>query len=298
VNARLLAAYHFALIMSAWCSTAVHADAKAWSLQWSAPAGCPTQAVVRQTIEIWLAQAIEPNDPSGIAVEARVQREPQGFVLALMLETPSGQAEEKLVAERCETLAGVVALKVALAADPGAWFEAAREEERRRWGVRLAAGVSQGLQPGAGPQLALTGFYRFTYVQLELGAGYGLPNEARYRDRPAIGASLDTLHAIARACALPDMGAVEFPICAGVDAGVMRGAGFGLRQTTTSVQPMLTLVVGPALRVPLGERVNAWFGLEALVPLVRPEYHVRNLDRLFVSERIAARVQLGAELNF
>lgn len=256
---------------------------------------------MRQTVQTWLAQAVEPNDARGIHIEAEVHETQAGFTLDLTLETPSGESQEQLLAERCETLAGVVALKVALAADPGAWFEAASDAERddaRPWGVRLSAGLSQGVQPGVGPQLALTGSWQLEPAALELGVGYGLPNEAHYPSHPEAGAKLDLFYGSARVCVLPNAGSVAFPICGGADVGVLRGEGFGLAQTSTSTQLFASLVIGPALRLPLSELVHLWLGLDALVPLVRPQYHVRNLDRLFRPEAIGARVQLGSELRF
>jgi hypothetical protein len=287
--------------LAGWLAPSAAAAGTSWSLEWSAPQGCPSEQTVRETVEAWLAQGVEANHARGIHVEAEVKQTARGFALELSLETPSGQSEEQLVAERCETLAGVVALKVALAADPGAWFEAASGESARRarpWGARLSAGLSQGLQPGVGPHLALTGSWQIGPAAFELGAGYGLPNEARYAAHPEIGAKLDLLYGSARACVLPNVGSLAFPICAGADVGVMRGQGFGLADTSTSAQSFASLVLGPALRWPLSELVHVWLGLDALVPLVRPQYHVRNLDRLFRPEPIGARVQLGSELRF
>lgn len=287
--------------LGSWLAPSTAAAAPAWSLEWSAPPDCPTERTVRETIGVWLAQAPLPNDARGIHIEAEVQRTERGYALELTLETPSGESQERLVAERCETLAGVVALKVALAADPGAWFETASNtslEDARPWGVRLSAGLSRGLQPGLGPHVALTGSWQLAPAALELGVGYALPNEAQYAAHPEIGAKLDLLYGSARACVLPNVGSLAFPICAGADVGVMRGQGFGLAETATSAQLFASLVIGPALRVPLTELVHVWLGLDALVPLVRPQYHVRNLDRLFRPEPIGARVQLGSELRF
>src|SRR5262245_42677092 len=98
----------------------VHADSTDWTLHWEAPNPCPSEQAVRRQVQHWLSQSLAPHDPRGMHVEARVERKPEGFTLDLTLTSPSGGGREQLVAEQCETLAGVVGLKVALAADPGA----------------------------------------------------------------------------------------------------------------------------------------------------------------------------------
>jgi hypothetical protein len=278
-----------------------HAEPRrTWSLRWQAPRECPTQQDVRSTVEHWLAQSVEPRDPSGIRVEATVQHQNGGFALDLLLVTPSSSGHEQLRAAQCATLAGVVALKVALVADPGAWFDRLASESSgdSAWLLRLTGGFGPGVLPGIGPMFQLSGGRRFSRVALELGIGYALPNDARYAGLPD-GAKIDVLYAGPRVCALPNMGTVEFPLCAGVEFGLMRGKGYGpdLTSVFTTTQMFGAIVIAPAVRWPLTKRLAAWFGVEALIAVLKPSFRLRNLDRLFAPEQIGAQVQIGAELR-
>src|SRR5688572_10209858 len=85
------------------------------SLTWRAPSPCPDAATVRRTIARWLGQESATVDFGAIQVVAVVRRQPVGWALDLTLVSPSGQARETLLADRCGTLVKVVALKVALA---------------------------------------------------------------------------------------------------------------------------------------------------------------------------------------
>jgi hypothetical protein len=269
------------------------------ALSWSAPASCPTQRDVRQTVSSWLAQSVEPSDTSRIRVAAAVSRESRGFVLDLRLVTASGTHREQLVAARCETLAGVVALKVALAADPGAAYVSRAAPERTvRWGLRLSGSIGSGVLPGLGPMVGLAGALHFGYLALELGAAYGFRAPVRYAALPSVGADLELFEASARLCVVPGLGTVELPICGGFSLGLMRGVGFGLPMTSDAAEPYGALTISPGVRWRLASMVHAMIGFEAWVAVDRPTFHVRNLERLYRPAQIAARAQLGVELRF
>jgi hypothetical protein len=51
------------------------------------------------------------------------------------------------------------------------------------------------------------------------------------------------------------------------------------------------------VRWPLTKWLAAWFGVEALIAVLKPSFRLRNLDRLFAPEQIGAQVQIGAELR-
>lgn len=254
---------------------------------------------MRATVSSWLAQSSEPKATSGIEVEAVVRKDARGFVLDLRLVTPGGRANEQLVAAGCETLAGVVALKVALAADPIAVLEArAQPSTTLRWGTRLSLGLGPGALPGLGLTLTAAGFLRYGSYSVELNAAYGFRQQVSYPERPTIGGKLDMLSVGARLCALPELGRIGFSVCAGPELGLLRGVGFGVPTVFETTDFYFALAIGPGLRWQIAGVVFAYLGVDAQLALARPRFHVRNLALLYQPEQLAARLHAGVELHF
>jgi hypothetical protein len=279
-----------------------HASDVTWSFSWSAPPPCPNQQAVRATVEAWLARSIEPIDTHGIRVHARVEPKPDGFALDLTLESRSGRTQEQMVAARCETLAGVVALKVALAADPGAGFIASQPQPKspaRRVGLslRAASGVMYGVLPSLGAVLGGAGSLRFAHVALELGATYAFPSEVHHHEVHSAGANVDLVSGSGRICLLQALAMLELLVCGGADAGRMRAHGFGLGSSRETREPWVALGFGPALRWPASRWFSGWFGVDALASIVRPTFQILNLGALYTPPAVGVRVQVGGELN-
>jgi hypothetical protein len=239
-------------------------------------------------------------------VIADVKHASAGYTLELLLESPTGSAREQLVAAKCETLAGVVALKVVLASDPGALFATmqpvpANARDKAEFALRVAGSAGPGVLPGAGPALELTGRLKLTWASVELGAGYGLRQDAYDRDYHEVGAALDLFFLSARFCALPRVAAaLEVPLCAGPDVGLMRGSGLGVQDARTWTAAWLAIAAGPGLRWYMTRWSALYTGISACVALARPTYRVQNLtpDRIYTPARFGARIQLGVEFGF
>ncbi|WP_181233084.1 hypothetical protein [Enhygromyxa salina] len=83
-------------------------------------------------------------------------------------------------------------------------------------------------------------------------------------------ARFDGFSIAARGCAVPWAGRVEFPICAGVEAGALRGRGTGTTLAPRDAGlPWAALLVGPGLRWVVHEHVALGLDLELLAPLTR-----------------------------
>ena len=280
-----------------------HADEASLVLDWEAPWSCPSERAVRRTVHDWLAQARKPQSTRGIRVRASVQKEADGFTLDLRLEMPGGSGREQLHAVKCETLVGVVALKIALLADPDALLRAPPPPQPHReaefWGLRLVTALGPGPLPGLGPFLELAASRRFGFTAIDLGVGYGFPNTIRYSGLEA-GARVDLFYARPRFCVLPNLNAVDLPICLGVDLGLMRARGLGrdLDDVFTSKQFYAAAALGAALRWPKTGWIAGWIGGEALFSLVRPDFYARNLGSLYAPDPFGGRVQAGVECRF
>lgn len=283
-------------------SAAARADDASWTLDWDAPWSCPSERAVRKTVHAWLERAVERKNTRGIRVQASVRKETSGFTLDLRLATAGSSGRELLRAAKCETLVGVVALKVALLAAPGALFdttELRRDRSDESWGLAVATALGMGSLPGLGPFLELSASRNFPYTALELGVGYGFGNVARY---PAIraGAKLDLFYLRPRFCARPHLPGIELRICGGVEVGLLRGQGFGpeLSDTFEARRPHGLVSLGAAVRWPETGLMAAWIAADALISVVRSSFYVRDLERLYAPDRFGARVQVGVACRF
>jgi hypothetical protein len=260
-------------------------------------------------IASWLGQRAADLDLGSVRVRANVSRQDESFSLDLVLESPAGSGRERLSARHCETLAKTVALKVALAVDPAAALASVEPRPKPTneprppaapsvgGGLRAVGGIALGPLPGATAATLLVGSLRSGDFRFELGGGYWFPRSVTYDALPTVGARLRMLGAVARACPTARIGRVEVPLCAGVEAGVVRATGFGLPETRTSDRPWVALTLGPALAVPLFGSWYLWLEADAGFGVVVPSFAARNLPRLYQPENGAAQAWAGLEVR-
>jgi hypothetical protein len=84
-------------------------------LHWTAPAGCPSEPVVRGRLQALLGDDVLRPD---VVARAEVSRHEGGWILQLSLRTADRSSTQHMVSDECETLADAVALVVATFADP------------------------------------------------------------------------------------------------------------------------------------------------------------------------------------
>jgi hypothetical protein len=294
------------MLLAATSAKAAAADAL--SIDWDAPAECPDDSAVRIAIRRWLG--LTPGTVESAAVKATARVRPggprgEGWQLDLTLVTPGGRQEETLVADQCDTLVDLVALKVALAADPMGLVRAlgqgskpeAAPSSRPAFGARAAAGVGSGLLPGTSWGLAASTSLSGRVWRVELGGQLWFSQAASYPQLPGVGAKVGLATAEARGCVLPSVAGLEVPVCGGFELGDMFATGFGVAQTRTSDQVWAALTVGPALRVHVAGPLSFCIEGQALLALNRPEFHIRNLPLLYKPEPAAIEAWTGLELR-
>jgi hypothetical protein len=287
-----------------WSATARATPPASPELEWDAPAGCPNREQVRRSIERWLQRSVEDVDARALRVHAEVQREGDHWTLALQLESPSGRAQARLTAKECATLAEVVGMQVALAADSAGTVYAldpAQARPRRdalRSAVRVLAGAATGPLPQLGGSFGLAGMLGFGAVRFELGVAYAPPAATSYPSLPEVGARFSLFSGTARGCLEAALGALRLPLCVGVELGALRATGFGTERRFTTDRLFAAIVLGPALRLPLLDPLFAWLELDALLVIARPGYRMRNLATLYRPDPAAARALMGLELEF
>ena len=278
------------------------------AISWDAPAGCPDVDAVRAALRRWVELTPERVDHAGVQASAEVKAAPGGWQLDLTLVTPGGRQRETLVTERCDTFVELVALKVALAADPEGLIrnlEPARKAAKApettmtsAWATRAVFGLGVGLLPGAAESVAVLGAYEAPSWRVELGGEFWFPRPATYSSLPNIGANIGLAAGEARGCVLPELGGVTFPVCGGAEVGEMSGEGFNVADVKTSRQLWAALTFGPAVRFRIAGPMFFWVEGEVLFSLTRPEFHVRNLPQLYQASPASARGWAGLEVRF
>jgi hypothetical protein len=279
------------------------------SITWDAPAACPDDSALRAALHRWLEVSPEGLDNAAVEVTARVRPHLSGWQLDLTLVSPGGRQEETLVTERCDTLVELVALKVALAADPTGIMNGLRPGPGKpatpatsggrepALDLRAVFGVSAGVLPATANGVALVGSLSGRLWQVEIGGQVWFRQAVTYAAIPNVGADIGVVAGMARACVLPSLGSLVFPVCGGFDVGVMSGSGFGVPETKTSDQVWAALALGPALRWQVVGPLTLWLQGEALVSINRPEFHMRNLELLYKPEPAGAQAWMGVGLR-
>jgi hypothetical protein len=252
-------------------------------------------------IRVWFAKLAKPIDTSMVQATAHVESVESGYTLDLILTTPSGSGQEQLRANECETFADVIALKIALMADPNALAPPppVPTKRARSWALRVLASAGLATLPRAGPMLEVAAARRFGRVVLELGAGYGFAGTVRYGSLPD-GVKIDAVLARPRLCGALDLAPIDVFVCGGMDLGLMRGRGVGpgLSEARSESQFYAALALGTQLRWPRAGRVAGVLSLELLPTIVRPGFTLRNLGRVYEAGRVGGRAGLGVEVRF
>ena len=102
----------------------------------------------------------------------------------------------------------------------------------------------------------------------------------------------------ARGCGVPSLDALEFPVCAGIEAGIIRGRGTGATPEPREASvPAVALSLGAGLRWVLRDRVAIGLRLEIPISLVRGGF---SIDDAVVQELtpVGVRGLAGVELRF
>lgn len=298
-------------------------------IQWEAPAACPDATSVRATTERLLGKSLAAFEQVSVRATGKVAANAAGkWQLSARLVVGERVEEEVLVAKECSALADAMALKVALAIDPLAVVEAVQPQpapparpseppaaattdgakppgtEQRasepllRYGARLVGQVALGPLPGATPGVGLFFSAQVPALRVELGGEAFWGGVAKYDSPAGVGADLQLFAGVVRGCLTPASGAWRFPICAGTELGVMRGSGFGVPETSATSRLWGGLSLGPALEWRATSRLSLWLEGDALLTLLKPEFHVRNLPSLYSPPTVSAKAAAGLEAHF
>lgn len=163
--------------------------------------------------------------------------------------------------------------------------------------MRLDSVAGFGLLPGLAVGGNVGVWLQRVAWRVELSGRALVGETAAYPAMPAIGGRLQLFGGALRGCHVWRAGAIDLPLCLGLDAGVTRGFGFGLETANTATSWWGAVELGPALRLPLSERLTLWFEADANVPFLRSGFRVRNLGTLYTTPPAAAVVSAGIEIR-
>jgi hypothetical protein len=276
---------------------------------------------VRARTERLLGKALASFVGRDVEATGNVTRNSDGnWVLDAQLRVGADLERDTLVAKRCASLADAMALKVALAIDPLALVDlvqapepadeprSARPPAARpspeparspaRLALRLSGGVGSGPLPGVAPHASVFGSILLSHFRLELGVTAAWGGLARYDALPSIGADFEALWSTLNGCVVPRSGRWAFPLCAGLEAGAVRGTGFGASQPSSSAGLWGGVGFEPGVSFQLTRALSLLGQAAADVTLLRPEFHVRNLPTLYRPHGLGLRASAGFEWAF
>lgn len=304
-------------------------------LRWDAPPECGPSEELIARIEILLGRPLgQPGDPN-LEVAGRVVVEGEGLVLVLEFHQPVARIRE-LRGRTCVELRDAAAVVLAVTVDPLVPLTEETEETEETDGtertdaiaeteeteveppepepepeptpaldravqiegsLRVAGGIHYGALPGVagGPSLAVG--LRWRVLRAELVGGFWSSRSARFEQAPEVGANVSFGWVAPRVCGVPATPRVSFPLCAGVEIGGMRGAGFGTPGARVRTLPWIAAEVGAAVSVGLPGPLALWLGVDGVVPLVRPGFTVAGLGELHRVPAFAVQALVGLEIR-
>lgn len=251
----------------------------------------------------WLGRMPTSTDSGVATARAEVHEAPHGFTLTFTLRSVSGELHERLSAHACETLADVVALKLAVAMDTTAVVESAppatppqTAAPSREWGALTVAGIELGTLPRLSSVLGVGLSLSRSPWRAELALRYGV-SKVFHRTYEDVGARLDLLAGDLRGCVVPVLARLSIPLCLGLELGVLRGRGLGVRPATSN-QWWPGVSVGSALYWPVLPHLSLMTALESVFVLSRPSYRIENLGSVYQAPPLVARGLVGLEARW
>jgi hypothetical protein len=172
-------------------------------------------------------------------------------------------------------------------------------EPRVRFGMRVGGGVDVGVLPGLAGGVRLAGAAFGRGWRAELRGDSWFPRTTIVQD--GIGGRVSLVSLGARGCGVPAVARVglEFPLCAGLEAGAMRGDPVGDRIASpqSSRRPWLAADASAGLAWAPRRFIALVLQAELVVPILRAGFRVGEVEVHRVGP-VAGRGLLGLEARF
>lgn len=215
------------------------------------------------------------------------------------LAVPEPAADEPAVAEPQERIAADEVSPPVVASRTIAPTRVAAKRTRVRGLFAIAGTIDGGALPGVGGGLVASAGIIRRKLRLELSASWRAPVRVRSLEDRDVGARVQVIAAGARACrTITPTRALELPLCAGVDAGVLRGRGFGLSPDRTTTLPWIAAIAAAGVSWSATDRLALFVRSELGVPILQQELAIRGLATIDRVAPVFGRAAAGLEVRF
>jgi hypothetical protein len=237
---------------------------------------------------------------SNLTAEARVMRHAGQYRAYVLIREPTGVGERELENAHCDVLMDSVALLIALSipSPEGAASRPIAKSVRPALLISVQGRLLRGALPltaaGAGAAVALESF---SSVRLEVSGAYYLSQSKSFADG-MLGARFQSFAVGARACRLWRIDVLEMGPCLGAELHHVRATAFGGMPSLGGSVLWWGPALGLLLRVRVIELLAVQVGLEAVVPLSRPEFSFSDVGRLHRVSALALQLVLAPEVRF
>lgn len=225
----------------------------------------------------------EPEDGGAIAATREREREPEREPEPEVEALPPATSEP-------------------LGRDPdtsGAPLVAPREARRPRakgLALQVGGGIDYGSLAGVAGGLGLGVVALTERFRVVLGGRYLPPRRTGSAASYARNGRIELGYGRLGACVRLGRGRVEAPICASIEVGALRAAGFGVAGDRRALDLWLGAAAGPSLMIELTPQVVLFADLEIAAPFARSRYVFAD-DVLYETARVPVRAGLGVEFR-
>jgi hypothetical protein len=165
--------------------------------------------------------------------------------------------------------------------------------------VGVGAGPAWGRVPHTSGSVQLRAGLGRTWWRVEVGANYFTPRTSLvvgFEDR-GVRVQAWTLGAAAGPrIALHER--VGLVLLAGLEAGGVRGAGFGVQDTRSGTRAWFAADLAARVEVRLAGPLHGWIGGDLAVPFWRPSFSIEGRGVVYEANRVAPRALAGLHLRF
>lgn len=280
-------------------------------LRWSAPAECPSEAQVRAKVERLAGRSLQAarEPPIVVRIDA-AQVADDAWTVQIAIHHPGSVAprERRIEGVTCAEVADAAAVAIAIAitpappslavASPPASAPDRPRSAELRPALRVHGGVDFASLPSPSPGTMVSFVFLFGANRVEIHGSAWLPEEGTAATKPTAGGRLSLLAAGARYCRSFREGTLEIAGCGGLEAGALRGSGFGIAMPASGAAPWIAPGVGGLGLWNFSQHFALALALDGLVPVVRRDFTIEGLGTIHRPPPITARAFLGMEARF